>query len=167
MESSAPIQAATSGRELLRHAVATIAYRGGKALRGAPETFATFKLAEKSRTPEQILAHMGDLYDWALTCAQGKQAWHDSKPLPWPQEVQRFFNALKAFDDYLATDLPLGFAPEKIFQGAVADSLTHIGQLTMLRRLAGCPIRSENYFRADVVAGRVGDEQTAPRQEFD
>src|SRR5579863_5901374 len=102
-------QRADTGRELLRHTVATVAYRGGKALRGAPESFAKFKIAETSRTPEQILAHMGDLYDWALTCAKGKQAWHDSTPLPWLQEVQRFFHTLQALDDYLATDSPLGF----------------------------------------------------------
>lgn len=167
MESSAPTQAATSSRQLLRHTVATVAYRGGKALRGAPDSFAKFKVGEKSRTPEQILAHIGDLYDWALSCAQGKQAWHDSKPLPWPQEVERFFKAVTAFDAYLASDSPLGYPPEKLFQGGIADSLTHIGQIAMLRRLAGCPIRGESYFRADIVAGRVGEKQSAPAQEFD
>lgn len=167
MGSSAPTQSATSSRELLRHSVATVAYRGGKALRGAPESFAKFKAGEKSRTPEQILAHIGDLYDWALSCAKGKQAWHDSKPLPWPQEVERFFKALQAFDDYLASDSPLGYPPEKLFQGGIADSLTHIGQIAMLRRLAGYPIRGENYFRADIVTGRVGEKQSAPVQEFD
>lgn len=160
-------RAVTSSRELLRHAVATVAYRGGKALRGAPETFAVFRIGEKSRTPEQILAHIGDLYDWALSCARGEQQWHNSKPLPWKQEVQRFFKSLKAFDDYLASDSPLGYPAEKIFQGAVADSLTHIGQIAMLRRLAGCPIRGENYFRAQIAAGQVGDEQATPAQEFD
>lgn len=167
MESTAPTQATTSSRELLRHTVATVAYRAGKALRGAPDSFADFKIAEKGRTPGQILAHMGDLYDWALSCARGKQAWHDSKPLPWPQEVDRFFNAVKAFDDYLASQLPLGYSAEKLFQGAIADSLTHVGQIAMLRRLAGCPIRGENYFRAEIVAGRVGEKQAAPAQEFD
>lgn len=167
MESTAPTQATTSSRQLLRHAVATVAYRGGKALRGAPESFAEFKAAPTSRTPAQILAHIGDLYDWALSCARGKQTWRDSKPLPWPQEVKRFFAALQAFDDYLASDSPLGFPAEKIFQGGVADSLTHIGQIAMLRRLAGCPIRGENYFRAQIVAGRVGEHQAAPVMEFD
>jgi len=167
MESTAPSQTATSSRQLLRHAVATVAYRGGKAVRGAPESFAAFKAGDKSRTPAQILAHIGDLYDWALSCAKGKQAWHDSKPLPWPQEVKRFFAALQAFDEYLSTDSPLGYPAEKIFQGAVADSLTHVGQIAMLRRLAGCPIRGENYFRAQIVAGRVSDEQSAPVQEFE
>ena len=167
MESTASTHAPTSSRELLRHTVATVAYRAGKALRGAPDSFADFKIAEKGRTPGQILAHMGDLYDWALSCARGKQAWHDSKPLPWPQEVDRFFNAVKAFDDYLASQLPLGYPAEKLFQGAIADSLTHVGQIAMLRRLAGCPIRGENYFRAEIVAGRVGEKQVAPVQEFD
>lgn len=167
MESKASTQASTSGRELLRHAVATVAYRGGKALHGAPGSFADFKIGEKSRTPAQILAHIGDLYDWALTCARGKQAWHNSTPLPWPEEVERFFKSLTAFDDYLASTLPLGYPVEKLFQAPVADSLTHIGQIAMLRRLAGCPIRGENYFRAEIMAGRVGAKQAAPEQEFD
>jgi len=157
----------TTSRQFLRHAVATVAYRGGKAVRGAPESFAEFKIGEKPRTPIQILAHIGDLYDWALSCARGKQEWHNSKPLPWQQEVQRFFKTLQAFDDYLASDLPLGFPAEQVFQGAVADSLTHVGQIAMLRRLAGCPMKSENYFRADIVTGRVGELQAAPKQEFD
>ena len=166
MESTVTTQVATTSRQLLRHAVATVAYRGGKALRGAPDTFAEFKIGEKPRTPAQILAHIGDLYDWALSCAKGKQEWHDSTPLPWPQEVQRFFKALQAFDDYLAGDSGLGYPAEQMFQGAVADSLTHVGQIAMLRRLAGCPIKGENYFRADIVVGRVGDQQAAPAREF-
>ena len=166
MESIATPQSATTSRQLLRHTVATVAYRGGKALRGAPDSFAEFKIGEKPRTPAQILVHIGDLYDWALSCAKGQQEWHDSTPLPWPQEVQRFFNALQAFDDYLAGDAPLGYPAEQIFQGAVADSLTHVGQIAMLRRLAGCPIKGENYFRADIVMGRVGEKQAAPRREF-
>jgi hypothetical protein len=167
MESTAPAQAIASSRDLLRHTIATVAYRAAKTVRGAPETFADFKIAEKSRTPAQILAHMGDLYDWALSCASGNQQWHDSTPLPWPQEVERFFKTLQAFDQYLASQLPLGCSIEKLFQGPVADSLTHVGQLAMLRRLAGCPIKGENYFRAEIVAGRVSEKQAAPAREFD
>ena len=58
-------------RELLRHALATLAYRGGKAVRGAPDAFAAFHLAATSRTPVQILAHIGDLLDWAQSLIQG------------------------------------------------------------------------------------------------
>ncbi len=151
---------------MLRHTVATLAYRAGKALRGAPETFANFDTGEKGRTPARILAHMGDLFDWALSIARGNQAWNDSTPLPWNQEVERFFKSLKAFDDYLASDQPLNASPEKIFQGAVADALTHTGQINMLRRMAGCPIRGENYYRAEITVGRVGPDQAAPNREF-
>jgi hypothetical protein len=154
-------------RQLLRHTVATVAYRGGKALRGAPESFATFTLGDSPRTPANILAHMGDLFDWALSMAQGKQAWQDSQPRAWDAEVARFFAALKKFDDYLASPQPLHSPTEGLFQGPIADALTHIGQLAMLRRLASCPIKGENYFKAEVTPGRVGPDQSAPRREFD
>lgn len=166
MDTKTPPPAADPARQMLRHTLATLAYRGGKTLRDAPEAFAGFNTGEKGRTLVQILAHMGDLFDWALSIAQGKQAWHDSTPLPWPQEVKRFFRTLQAFDDYLASSQPLGAAVEKLFQGPVADALTHTGQLAMLRRMAGCKMSGENYFRAEIVAGRVGEEQAAPGREF-
>lgn len=154
-------------RQLLRHTVATVAYRGGKALRGAPEHFAGFHIGDKTRTPAQILAHMGDLFDWAFSIAEGKQAWHDSTPLPWNAEVERFFAALKKFDDYLASAEPLHSPAEGLFQGPLADALNHIGQLALLRRLAGSPVKGENYYKAEIAAGRVGPEQPAPRREFE
>jgi len=158
---------ADPARQLLRHTVATVAYRGGKALRGAPESFAQFTLSDSPRTPAKILAHIGDLFDWALSMAKGEAAWHDSKPLAWDAEVARYFASLKEFDDYLASPQPLHSPAEGLFQGPIADALTHIGQLAMLRRLAGCPIKGENYFKAEIATGRVGAEQSAPRREFD
>jgi hypothetical protein len=152
---------------LLRHTLATVAYRGGKALRGAPASFSAFQAASGVRTPGQILAHMGDLIDWALSIARGKQEWHNSKPQTWEQDSTRFFAALKALDDYLASGSTLSEKPEKLFQGAIADTLTHIGQINILRRIAGAPIKGENYYRADIAAGRVGSEQTPPKHEFD
>jgi hypothetical protein len=156
-----------SDTSFLRHTVATLAYRGGKAVRGAPPEFASFKAGQTTRTPVEILAHVGDLLDWALAMADGQQKWHNSPPLPWQQEVERFFACLKKFDERLATGAPLGFPAEKLFQGPVADALTHVGQIAMLRRIAGAPMKGENYFQADIAAGRVGNEQSAPRREFD
>ena len=153
-------------RAFLRHTVATVAYRGGKAVRDAPASFATYDGGGSNRTPAKILAHIGDLYDWALTQAKGAEAWHDSTPLDWDQEVARFHAALQRFDEYLSSDAPLAATVETLFQGAVADSLTHIGQLAILRRLSGARMKSENYSRADIVAGRVGQEQTTPKREF-
>jgi hypothetical protein len=154
-------------RQLLRHTLATLAYRAGKPLRDAPPSFADFVAAPGTRTPSQIVAHMGDLFDWALCLARGHHTWHDSTPLPWDQEVARFFAALEAFDAYLASDDPLAWSVERLFQGPIADALTHTGQLTMLRRLAGAPIKGENYAKATIAAGAIGLEQATPRIEFE
>ena len=151
-------------RALLRHTLATLAYRAARALGGAPEVFADF--SDGGRTPVQILAHMGDLFDWALSAAQGKERWHTSRPHPWITEQQRFFAALHAFDAYLSSDEPLYAAAEGLFQGPIADALTHVGQLAMLRRQAGSPTRGENFFVADIKAGQVGHEQPVPVQPF-
>jgi hypothetical protein len=152
---------------LLRHTLATLAYRGAKTLRGAPPEFATFQAGPKTRTPAQILAHLGDLLDWALTLANGKEAWHNSPPLEWEAGVERFFRALEALEVRLANGAELGTTPEKLFQGPIADSLTHIGQIAMLRRLAGSPVRGENYLLAKIAAGVVGAEQAAAVFEFE
>ena len=153
-------------RSFLRHTLATVAYRGGKTLRGAPASFASFTSGDSMRTPIQILAHIGDLFDWALTIAQGKQAWRDSTPLAWDAEVARFFSTIQRFDEYLASASPLADTPERLFQGPVADALWHIGQLAILRRLAAAPIRGENYHKADIAVGRVGPDQPVPKREF-
>jgi len=165
VEKTTQTPAVGASRQMLRHTLATLAYRGSRALQGAPESFAAFQ-EETGRNPLQIVAHMGDLFDWALSCAQGKQKWQTATPKAWPQEVKRFFTALRAFDDYLASDLPLGYPVEKLFQGAVADALTHVGQINLLRRLAGCPIKGENYFVAEITTGRVGEEQAVPVRQF-
>ena len=147
---------------MLRHAVATLAYRGGKALRGAPAEFASYG----TRTPGEILTHVCDLFDWALSIANGKQEWHNSQPQAWDADVARFFAGLEAFDRRLASDVPPAVEPELLFQGPVADALTHVGQIAMLRRMAGCPISGENYFVAQIETGRVGADQAAPVKQF-
>ena len=156
-----------AGCQLLRHTLSTLAYRAGKALRGAPDGFSSFRASETTRTPGQILAHLGDLFDWALSIAKGKQEWHDSPPRAWGEDVQRFFAAVQSFDSYLASDAPLLSPADKLFQGPIADALTHVGQIALLRRMASAPIRGENYYRAEIVVGRVGFEQAMPKREFD
>jgi len=160
-------QDASPERRLLRHTLATLAYRGGKAVRGVAPELAAFRAGATSRTPAEILAHVGDLLDWALHLCRGEHVWKDSAPLPWEEEVARFFAGLERLDAYLASPAPLGFPAEKIFQGPIADAFAHVGQIAMLRRLAGSPMRGENYFKADIMAGRVGAEQAQPKVEFD
>jgi hypothetical protein len=151
---------------MLRHTVATLAYRGAKAIRGASDSFASFGSPDTARTPAKILAHIGDLLEWALSIAKGEETWHDSEPLAWKQEGARFHRALESFDNYLASDGELSGSCERLFQGPVADALTHVGQIAMLRRMAGEPIKGENYSRARIEAGRVSSEQEAPKREF-
>jgi hypothetical protein len=151
-------------RDLLRHAVATVAYRANRAVSGAPEDFALF--AGAGRQPLEILAHMGDLFDWALSMAEGRQRWQDSRPLPWNEERQRFFTALEAFDELLRSERPMVASIERLLQGPVSDALTHIGQLAMLRRLQGSPVQGENFYVAEIEAGRAGAKQAAPVKTF-
>lgn len=154
-------------RALLRHTIATLAYRGGKALRGAPASFSSFRIGDPPKTPGEILAHIGDLLDWAITLCEGKQAWNDSKPQTWAEDTQRFHETLAKLDARIASGAPLSESAAALFQGPIADALTHVGQINMLRRLAGVPIKGENYHRAEITAGQVSANQPAPRKQFE
>ena len=157
----------TAATQFLRHALATLAYRGGKALRGAPEGFGDLRIAADSRSAGEILAHIGDLLDWALSQAEGRQVWRDSATRDWDDEVERFFAALDKLDQRLAGGEPTGFPEQRMFQGPIADALSHVGQIALLRRLAQSPVRGENYFKAEIEVGRVGAKQADPKREFD
>jgi len=156
----------SDARRFLRHAVATLAYRAGKAVREAPEAFGELKISDTSRTPCEVLGHISDLMEWALSVARGSEAWRDSPTSGWSAEVTRFFGAIGRLDEYLASEAPLSCPVERLFQGPIADALTHVGQLALLRRVFGSAVRGENYFRADIEVGRVGPAQASPRREF-
>ncbi len=143
---------------MLRHLLATVAYRGGVAVSGAPENFAVFRIDEETRTPGEILAHIGDLLEGSVYLLKGEMVYLHCSPLQWNEEVSRFFSAANRLDSYLASDAPLACAVEKLIQGPIGDALTHVGQLVMLRRLAGKPVRAESYFTAEIVAGDVSEE---------
>ncbi len=154
-------------RELFRHTLATLAYRAAKTMRGAPESFANFLAPGAGRTPLSIVAHMGDLFDWALSMANGVGKWGSAAPQAWDAECARFFTSLKAFDERIASDEPIHYELTRLLQAPVADALTHTGQLAMLRRLHGAPMKGESYNRADVVIGRISLEQTPPDPKFE
>jgi hypothetical protein len=154
-------------RAFLRHTLATIAYRAAKVERDPPPGFGDFHLGKGARTPVEIVAHMGDLFDWALRMALGNSDWVQSRHGSWRKEVDRFHASLLALDRYLASDAPLSISAEQLFQGPLSDALTHIGQIAILRRQADSPVRSEVYVRADIAPGRVGAEQPKSPFEFD
>lgn len=147
--------------EVLRHIVATVAYRGGVAVVDAPESFAGFRVHQTTRTPGEILAHIGDLLEGSLHLIKGEMKFLTSTPLPWKDEITRFFSAVKAFDLYLTSEAPLACPVEKLVQGPIGDALTHVGQIVMLRRMAGNPIRPAAYFTAEIVAGEVDEKMFA------
>jgi hypothetical protein len=147
--------------------LATIAYRGGKAIRDAPDGFGAVSAGPGSRTAVQILSHLGDLFAWGLALADGEHRWSETNSDDWDAQCERFFAGLAAVDERLAAPEPLGRPAEKLLQGPFADALTHIGQVAMLRRVAGSPVRGENYFKANVETGRVGADQAPPVYEFD
>jgi len=149
-------------RDLLRHTLATLSYRAAKTIHEAPPEFATFDGG--GRTPHSIVGHLGDLIEWALSMADGRRVWQEAVLTSWSQDAARFFAAMQSFDDYLASDQELKCDGRKLFQGPIADALTHVGQLAMLRRMAGAPIVTENYFAAEVTTGRVGADQAPPRR---
>ena len=152
---------------IVRHLVATLAYRVAKVLRDVPAGFGPASFGAASRRPVQIVAHMADLMTWASTLARGDYVWAAEGGEDWDTEVQRLFAGLATLDRELAAhELPAG-SIEKLIQGPLADALTHVGQLAMLRGMAGAPVRPESYARAEITIGRVGLEQAPPVREFD
>lgn len=145
-------------RELLRHLVAALTFRARIAISDAPESFAAFRIEETVRTPAEILAHLGDLLEGSLYLMKGELVYLNSPPLAWKEESRRFFAAAKDFDAFLASDAHPQQPVEKIVQGPIADALTHVGQIVMLRRAAGAPVREESYFTAEIAAAEIHKE---------
>ena len=154
-------------RIALRQMAATLAYRAAKVLRAVPPDFAHRSFGDATRRPILILSHMGDLMSWGVSMAAGGKEWKPAGGDDWNTELQRFFDGLAAFDAALAADGEFTGSIEKLIQGPLADALTHVGQLAMLRGMAGAPVRPESYARAVITAGRVGLDQESPRAEFD
>ena len=154
-------------KQFLRHTLATLAYRAEKVLRETPEGFADLRSWPESRTPVEILSHLADLMEWGERLARGEYRWQPAPAASWPVASERFFRGLRALDTALARPSAAGYPAEVIFQGPIADALTHVGQLAMLRGAAGRPVRPESYARAKIRVGRVGLEQAKSRVEFD
>jgi hypothetical protein len=151
----------------LRQLAATLAYRAAKVLRDAPPDFGTKSFGDATRQPVKIVGHMADLMTWAVSIANGGYAWKPAGGDDWRIEVDRFFDGLAELDAAIAADGEFKGSIDKLIQGPLADALTHVGQLAMLRGMAGQPVRPESYAKAVITAGRVGLDQEAPKAEFD
>ena len=156
-------------RAVLRHVLATLAYRAAKVLRDVPPGFGEFSAGPQWRHPVLIVAHLADLMAWGVRVAEGESVWHAEGSNDWNTEVRRFFDNMAALDRAVASEESLNRnrCAEMLIQGPLADALTHVGQLALLRSAAGKPVRPESYARADIVAGHVGPDQPSARGEFD
>ena len=154
-------------REFLRHTVATLAYRAEKVLRDSPDAFAACRLSPSSRSAVEIVSHLGDLLEWAERMARGEYVWDPQPSTDWAAACDRFFLRLKTLDAALVDASLEKYPAPVIFQGPIADALTHVGQLAIMRGVAGAAVRPESYARAQIQTGRVGREQAAIRKEFE
>lgn len=152
----------TESRRLLKHFLAALAYRTQKALRDAPGTFGDFRLAPTSRSPHELVWHLSGLMGYARTFFHGG-VWQPDKLPTLADEVARFHEQLaKLSADFEDPSLSCTITDEQLLQGPLADAMTHVGQLAMLRRLHGAPVPSENFIHAQVSAKNLTADQPAP-----
>ena len=149
----------SNNRDLMRHFLATLAYRARKTIAGAPAEFPHFGGAGKE--PTRILSHMGDLMSWSISLFS-QEKWEPAKETDWDKNVVRFFALLKELDSLLASGAPVRcYSEERMLQGPLADAMTHVGQLAMLRRMAGAPTQPENFAAAPVAIGDLSGPASA------
>lgn len=153
----------TRERELLRHFLAAIAYRTQKALRDAPDDYAAFSAGNRVRTPAELVRHMTSLMGHVRTHFVGGSYPARPEPLPtFQQEIARFHEMLVAVGELLSSGAPCSISTEQLLQGPFADTMTHVGQLAMLRRLADSPVPPENFIYADIRGDRLDANQPPP-----
>ncbi len=150
-------------RALLRHFLAALAYRAEKALRGAPESFGAFQAGNQVRSPQELVRHMTSVLGYARTFFVGGS--YRPEPLSdLAAEVARFHAMLEDLARHVEAGTALrGTTPEQVLQGPFADAMTHVGQLALLRRLAGSPVPPENFIVAAIDPANLGPDQPAPR----
>jgi hypothetical protein len=162
-----PASPMATTHSIVRHIAATLAYRASKVLRDVPPGFPAFTVGDGRRSPTRILSHLADLMAWGVRLADGEHKWMAAGSDDWQREQQRFFDELATLDARLALGASDARSLQLLIQGPLADALTHVGQLAMLRGLFGAPVRPESYARASIAVGQVGPDQPPPGREFD
>jgi len=149
-------------RAMLRHFLAALAYRTQKALRDAPVSFGTFEAGQQVRPPADLVRHMTSVLGYARTHFVGGR--YRAEPLPdLSAEIARFHAMLEDLARHLEAGTELrGTTEERLLQGPFVDAMTHAGQLAMLRRLAGSPVRPENFIEAAIDPSNLGPTQPEP-----
>jgi len=147
--------------EMLRHFLASIAYRGTKAIKNAPEIYPNLYIGKGVRTPVRILHHITGVLTYAHSFYEHYDTTHFDMT-SWDAEVDKFYNILLKLDKSFQEKKPSEVTEDQLLQGPLSDSMAHIGQLLMLRRMADSPVPSENFIFADIRKGEVGSDQPDP-----
>jgi hypothetical protein len=146
---------------MLRHFLASIAYRVTKAIKNAPKTYPNLYIGKGARTPLKILHHITGVLTYAHSFFEHYDTTHfDIKS--WDAEVYELYNILSKIDKSFQEKNSTKITKEQLLQGPLSDSMAHIGQLLMLRRIADSPVPSENFIFADIRKGEVGPDQPDP-----
>lgn len=147
--------------DTLRHFLASIAYHASKAIRDAPEGYPGLDVGMGVRSPREILHHITGVLTYAHSFFEPYETTYSDHE-PWEAEVERFHGILGKLDESLLEKSPEGVTEERLLQGPLSDSMAHVGQLLVLRRMAGSPVPSENFVHADIRAGVLGPDQPEP-----
>jgi len=151
---------------MIRHLTATVAYRFAKQVKAAPTHFATFDAGNDVVSPVKIVNHITVVIRFAQQLIDKTIKPTAPKTKNISEAAEIFHNALQLLDEMLLERDIEEKVLCQIIQGPLADALTHIGQLSTLRRLSGAPVYSENYMLADIQSGRVGATQTISEHQF-
>ena len=148
-------------RDCLRHFLASIAYHATKAIKDPPENYPELDVGNGARTPRRILHHITGVLTYAHSFyTHYETTWF--KEEPWEQEIENFYSILERLDASITETDPREVSHLQLLQGPFSDSMAHVGQLLMLRRIAGSPVPSENFIYADIRCGAVGRSQPPP-----
>ena len=146
---------------MLRHFLASLAYRLQKALREAPSDFGEFRVSPDVRNPREVVKHMTSVLGYARTFFVGGDYRPESLGT-LEEEVERFHTLLESLSEHFGTGDFSRMSPERFLQGPLSDAMSHAGQLAMLRRLFDSPVPPENFIMAHIDAGNVSADQSKP-----
>ena len=141
----APLDTST---DALRHVLVTLADRFEHALGDAPAGFAAFDAGGGVRTPLALVRHLRRLMRFAAAQWTGAEV-AEAEPRDWGHEIDGWATDLRALDALLrAQPQPSGsVGAHQVLQGPLVDAATHVGQLVMLRRMAGAPVPRRVYWQ--------------------
>ncbi len=133
----------------IQHFLKVLSYRFEKAIHNAAESYPKHASGHGIRTPLELLGHMNGVLEFAISSLKN-QPRRNIPEQSWQEQITLYYEKLKELNQLMQENSFDTDTLERILQGPLADAMTHIGQLAMMRRLANSAIAGENYFAADM-----------------